>query len=129
MVQLQILAGVDAGILWRIERFPCVIGRSCKASVRLEEPGVWDEHVEIGVNAAHGVTLTVLPGALATVNGYPVEQVLLRNGDLIEFGAVRLHFMLAPSRQRSFRARETLTWIGFGLLSAAQIVLVYILTL
>lgn len=124
MLNVRILSGKDAGTVRTIRRFPCLIGRSASTDLRLEEPGVWDRHLRLEFVPGDGITLRVLPGALAALNGQPVEVALLRNGDLIELGATKLEFQLGPTRQRSFRLREIVTWTLFGLFCAGEILLI-----
>ena len=74
---------------------------------------------------AEGFILSVLPGAVASIHNQPVEQAILRNGDVIEVGAVKLQFGLSPTRHRSLRLREVLTWVGLALLCLGQVALIY----
>jgi pSer/pThr/pTyr-binding forkhead associated (FHA) protein len=127
MVQLRIFTGQDRGALQSIKRLPCVIGRGPSVDLRLEQPGIWDRHLQLQLSQAEGITAEVLPGALATVNGGPLSRAVLHNGDLIQLGAVKLQFWLSETRQRSFRLRETLTWIALALLCVGQILLIYYL--
>jgi pSer/pThr/pTyr-binding forkhead associated (FHA) protein len=127
IVQLRILSCKDAGALHVIRRFPCLIGRCSGADVRLEQAGVWDRHLELKLDPQQGIAATVLPGALATLNGEPFDRHRLRNGDVIEFGGAKIQFWLAPTRQRSFVLRERLTWVALGVLCAGQIALIYYL--
>ena len=71
--------------------------------------------------------LNVQQDALATVNGAPMQTASLKNGDVIEFGAVKLRFSLSAARQRSQRWREIALWIGLGLVFAGQIAIIYLL--
>ena len=124
-VQLRILSDSDPAAVQVVKRFPCRIGRSSSADLRLEQAGVWDRHLELQLVPADGIAVVVLPGALATFNGEQLERKILRNGDVIELGAAKLQFWLSPTRQRSFRVRESLTWIALATLCAAQIFLIY----
>jgi hypothetical protein len=64
--------------------------------------------------------------AFVAVNGQRLEQPLvLRNGDVIELGAVKLRFGLSPTRQRSLRFREAVTWIALAALCLGQVALIY----
>ena len=110
-----------------IRRFPCVLGRSSSAQLRLEGPGIFEHHVQIELRRADGFALTVLPAALASVNGQQTRGELLHNGDLIDLGGVKLQFWLGQTRQGSLRAREFLTWCGLGLLCLVQVAIVYFL--
>ncbi|MDB6020840.1 MAG: domain containing protein, partial [Pedosphaera sp.] len=62
---------------------------------------------------------------LAAINGQPFCEVVLRNGDAIEIGALKIRFWLGETRQGSLRPREWLTWTAFVLLIAAQLFLIY----
>ena|SRR5260221_83978 len=106
-------------------RFPVRVGRAPETDISLAEEGVWDWHLEIDHRRLEGFVLSVQPGALACVNGQPVQQAVLRNGDLIELGAVKMQFGLASTRSRSLRLREALTWIALALLCLGQVALIY----
>jgi pSer/pThr/pTyr-binding forkhead associated (FHA) protein len=125
VLQLKILNGQKAGAEWTARRFPVRIGRAPEAHLRLEEPGVWDTHAQIDLKPAEGFLLSVASGALASVNGAPVERAALRSGDVIELGALKLQFGLSPTRHRDLRLREALTWLALALLCLGQVALIY----
>jgi pSer/pThr/pTyr-binding forkhead associated (FHA) protein len=125
MVQLQILSGRQAGTNSVARRFPFCIGRAASADLCLEEDGIWDQHLELNLITPEGFVLSAQPNALATVNGQRVEQTLLRNGDLIEIGSLKMRFWLSATRQIGLRFREWLTWGALALLSIGQVCLVY----
>jgi pSer/pThr/pTyr-binding forkhead associated (FHA) protein len=125
MVQLKVLSGRKAGTAWVARRFPVRIGRSSAADLQLEESGVWAEHLELDFDPAEGIVLSAQPDALATVNGQPVRQTVLRNGDTIEIGSLRMQFWLSETRQAELRLREWLTWAGLAAVSLGQIGLIY----
>lgn len=125
MVVLEVVAGRQAGRKSAIGRFPWIVGRSTAADLQLEEPGVFDRHLELRLNDADAFELSVCPAAVALVNGQPVREALLHNGDVIELGAVKLRFWLAETRQRPQQWREILTWTGLVALSLAQVALIY----
>jgi len=125
MIEISVLSGRVAGKTVAARRFPFSIGRHKAADLCLEESGVWDRHLELDLQPREGITLTVAPEARATVNGQSVQTTRLRNGDLIEIGAVRLRFGLTATRQRDLRFREGLTWLAWAALCAAQIGLLY----
>jgi hypothetical protein len=91
----------------------------------LEEEGIWDFHLELSIDPCQGILLSVQPDAFAAVNGQPVQQVVLRSGDLIEIGALQVRFGLSATRHRGLRLREILTWLALGALCAGQIALIY----
>jgi pSer/pThr/pTyr-binding forkhead associated (FHA) protein len=125
IVLLRILSDNDPAAVQVIKRFPCRIGRGSSNDLRLEQAGVWDRHLELQLIPTEGIAASVLPGALATFNGEQLDRKVLRNGDVIQLGAAKLQFWLSPTRQRSFRVRESLTWIALATLCAAQIILIY----
>jgi len=90
----------------------------------LDEPGVWQRHFLIDWRA-DGLVLETESQALLRVNDTPVERALLRNGDIITLGALKIRFSLTPVRQSSLTAREWLTWIALGALCLGQVALVY----
>jgi hypothetical protein len=111
MIQLKILSGGKAGTNFVTREFPFVIGRSPGAQLRLEEPGVWDQHLRVELSLQEGFALRVQPSALASVNGEACQSTRLRNGDLIEIGSVKLQFWLSEVDQPSTVWRERCTWI------------------
>lgn len=128
MLQLNILTGGKAGTRWVARRFPVLVGRSPQAALVLEDPGVWDRHLEITSNPSDGMVVSAGAEAIVSVNGQPTRQTALRAGDIIELGSVKLRFDLAPTRQASLTAREVLTWTGLILFCLGQVALVYWLT-
>ena len=125
MVQLKLLTGRKAGTIWVARRFPVRIGRSAAADLQLEEEGVWDQHLQLDFNPAKGIVLSALPNALAAVNGHAVDQTVLRNGDSIDIGSLRMRFWLSETRQVGLRFREGLTWAAIAAICLGQVGLIY----
>jgi len=125
MVLLQVLSGKKAGAAWVARRFPVRIGRSAAADLQLEEGGVWDQHLQLDLNPAEGVILSAQSNALAAVNGQAVDRTVLRNGDAIDIGSVRLQFWLTETRQTGLAFREGLTWAAIAAISIGQVGLIY----
>jgi pSer/pThr/pTyr-binding forkhead associated (FHA) protein len=125
MVQFKILSGAKAGTTWVARRFPVRIGRSTADDLHLQEQGVWDEHLRMEFQPGAGFILNALPDAPATVNGQTVQQIALRNGDLIEIGSLKMQFWLSETRQSGLRLREWLTWSGIAAISLGQVALIY----
>jgi hypothetical protein len=121
MILLRSLSGRVAGTETVARHFPFQIGRSSKAGLRLEAPGVWERHCEIVRDAEHGLRLRSHPEALTLVNGQAAKDVVLRSGDVLELGEIRLQFWLSPARQPGLGLREALTWICVAGLVAIQI--------
>ena len=115
-----------AGTSWSARLFPVQIGRAASCDVCCDEDGVWPEHLEISLRSAEGFFASVPANVLASVNGTMVsEETRLRNGDVLELGAVKILFGLAPTRQRSLRWREALTWVALAALCLGQVAVIY----
>ncbi len=125
MVQLRILSGKKAGTAWVTRRFPVRVGRAASADLQLEEDGVWDQHFQIQLSRTEGFLLHARSEAPALVNGHPTEQAVLRNGDIIELGAVKLQFWLGENSQAGLALREWLTWMGIAAVALGQAGLIY----
>jgi pSer/pThr/pTyr-binding forkhead associated (FHA) protein len=127
MVQLTILSGKQAGSSVIVRRFPFCVGRNPDADIRIEDPGIWDKHIELDLRMPDGFVLKVSSDARAIINGEPAKIAVLRNGDLIEIGALKIQFLLSETRQRQLRLREALTWVSIVALCASQFALIYFL--
>jgi hypothetical protein len=125
MVQFKILSGKKAGATWVARRFPVRVGRAPACDLQLEEHGVWNEHFQIDFHPAAGFVLETGPEALVTANGQPVQRMVLRNGDHLEIGALKMQFWLGEARQRSLRLSEWLVWTMILAASLTQVALVY----
>lgn len=125
MIQFKILSGKKAGTAWVARRFPVSVGRSGTAQLRVEEDGVWDQHLQLDLDPARGFVLSAEPNALAAVNGQPVDQAVLRNGDVIDVGSLKMQFWLSATRQAGLHFREGLTWVGIAVISLGQVGLIY----
>jgi len=120
MILLRVLTGGRAGTTAVARRFPFRVGRGAATDLRLEAPGIWDQHFEITPSSADGFTLSANPASLTLVNGVRAASVALKNGDQIECGDLRLQFWLSPAQQRGLRARETATWLALAGLVVSQ---------
>ena len=127
MLQLTVLTGQKAGTRSEGRRFPFVIGRAPSSSLVLEDPGVWERHLEIHW-AEGGLCLVTGAEALASLNGEPVREGRLRDGDILELGSVKLRFGLSPMRQGGLYFREVLTWVALAVISLGQVAIVYLLS-
>lgn len=124
MIQLRILSGRQAGQSLVVRRFPCALGREPGADLRLEDPGVWEQHAALSFESPPNITLRARPEVQVMVNGQPVQEAILRAGDLLELGGTKISFGLSPVKQRGLRFRETLVWGGLILLLLAQLALI-----
>ncbi len=118
--RLDILNGQLAGQTRAVEQLPFVIGRNAEADLRLQEPGVWDRHVELEWRFPEGYIARRQSDATATVNNQPFTEQRLRNGDLLELGGAKLQFWLGDVSQKRLRLREMLVWATLAALVGAQ---------
>ena len=125
MIQFKILSGKKAGDQFVARHFPFRIGRATGNDLKLEDDGVWDQHLVLEFQKQEGFKLTTSSNALAAVNGEPAQGKILRNGDIITIGSARLQFWLAATRQRGLRFREFFIWALIAAVTAAQLALVY----
>jgi pSer/pThr/pTyr-binding forkhead associated (FHA) protein len=125
MVQFNILSGKMAGNQTIVRHFPFRVGRSDSNDLKLDDDGVWNEHLTLDFSTGEKYVVQAATGALVSVNHENLKTGTLRNGDLISVGSVKIQFWLAATHQRSLKLRETLVW---GLLAAVtlfQLLLIY----
>jgi predicted component of type VI protein secretion system len=126
MVQLNILSGKKAGTSCMATRFPFQMGREASMDLCLDDEGVWGKHFEITMDRNTGFWLkTQAENSFVVVNGKRSRELILRNGDTIEIGALKMRFWLGETRQADYRFREMLTWAGIIALCVMQLVIVY----
>ena len=125
MVELHILAGKQAGSQSVVRHFPFRIGRAGGNELQLTDDGAWDQHLSLEFRRRQGFQLVTAPNALVMVNSKPVETALLRNGDVITIGSVKLQFWLAAARQRGLRSREAVFWVLLLAVLFGQFALIY----
>jgi len=124
VIQLQLLSGHRTGAVFHFTHFPICAGRKPDLELPLDEPGVWQRHFMIDWTAK-GLVLEVEPQALLHIKDAPVQSAILRDGDIITVGALKIRFSFSPVRQSSLAPREWLTWIALGALCLGQVALVY----
>jgi hypothetical protein len=125
VIRLKLLSGKTAGTSWVARRFPVRIGRSSACDLRFEAEGVWERHFELEFLSGQGIAIKAHLDAPTRVNGEPVEEAMLRNGDIIEFGCLRTQFWLSDTSQIALRLRETLFWTGLTAITLVQLFLIY----
>ena len=125
MVELRILVGKMAGSQSLVRHFPFRIGRAAGNDLQLTDDGAWDQHLRLEFHRREGFRLVTAQQALVMVNSKPVETALLRNGDLITIGSVKLQFWLAAARQRGLRTREAFVWMVLLAVLLGQFALIY----
>ncbi|MDX1952944.1 MAG: FHA domain-containing protein [Verrucomicrobiota bacterium] len=127
MLQLKILSGKRAGEIHTFSILPAFVGRSSSSTLRIEEPGVWDQHLQICFSNEK-IQFATQEGATTLQNGNPVPVGTLRNGDLLEIGSCKLSIWLSPPPQKKLLLRELATWgVVFGV-TALEIFLILALS-
>jgi hypothetical protein len=125
MVRLRVLSGKMAGLVLPARHFPFRLGRGPQMNGRFEDDGVWDFHLELRLDPRQGFILRRHAEARATINGQAFEEQLLRNGDLVEMGAVKLRFSLSETIQKGQCGRIGMTGLLFAGVLTAEIGLIY----
>jgi pSer/pThr/pTyr-binding forkhead associated (FHA) protein len=129
MIQLHILSGKKAGAQPAVRHFPFRIGRAAQNDLQLDDEGVWDQHLVLEFQKREGFRLATSAQAIAAINGEPIQNKILRNGDTITIGSAKLQFWLAAATQRGLRTRENLVWALLILVTLGQFILIYRLLL
>jgi pSer/pThr/pTyr-binding forkhead associated (FHA) protein len=125
MIQLDILSGKRADGQLVVRHFPFRIGRAAGNELQLEDDGVWDRHLTLEFQKQRGFKLTTAANALVTINGEPVREKILRNGDTMTVGSAKLQFWLAAAHQRGLRVREFFVWTLLLSVTVGQFILIY----
>jgi len=113
----------------QVNQLPFKIGRNKNCQLQLTEPGVWDEHLEIGLDDERHFILCRHSEPTAMINGMPANLVApLRNGDYVQFGTVTMRFSLGSVRQKNLNLGEAATWTILAVSVVAEIILLLWLT-
>lgn len=101
------------------------MGRAPSNDLHLDEDGVWSEHAIVEFDPLEGFLVHACSQAILSINGNLIHQSPIRNGDVLEMGALRLQFWLAETIQRGLRIQEGLVWAGIAAICLGQIALIY----
>lgn len=111
MVELQRRDPPGGREVTGIGRFPFVVGRG-EVDLPVAAAGVWDRHFSVERGENHVFLLVPSAEAPVAVNGEITATTRpLRNGDLIQCGAVQFQFRLSSTRPKSLVWRERATWV------------------
>lgn len=95
-VSLRLLTGANAGQNFAIDQGHTILGRSRDVDIRVDSLDVSRKHIRIDRNG-DSVRLTDLNSTNGTrVNGEPVRETSLRNGDEILVGTQTLRLVIEP---------------------------------
>lgn len=101
--------------------FPFHIGRSKESDLRLEQPGVWEEHAVFRLEEDR-LKLAGSGQASIRLNGRLLEAAaVVRAGDLVEVGAVKIRIGLATAVQHGGATTRLLLVALVAGVSALQI--------
>ena len=125
MIYLQLLSGKKAGERAAVAHFPFHIGRAPQNDLKLEDDGVWDQHLTLEFLEKEGFQLSTAANAISAVNGKPMERTIVRNGDVITLGSAKIQFWLAPAPQRGLWLRENFVWALLILITVAQFIMLF----
>ena len=124
-IRIERLDGEAAGDQLEARQFPFMLGQAKDCDHRIEAKGVWPKHLRLEDAGEKGIVAKHQKDATLLVNGAVVARsVRLQNGDLIELGAAKLRFWLAPLGQAGQRPIEILIWTALGLLALGQVGLI-----
>ena len=107
-----------------ISDFPFKIGRSKNCHHRIEAKGVWPCHIVLEQDGEKGIVVkNESEGSLLVNRLKTSKSVRLKNGDLLQFGAVGLRFWISPIEQMSHRTSEFNIWLGLVTIIISQVIL------
>lgn len=125
MVLLQVISDREPPRRVLVQKFPFRVGRSERNDLRLQDPGVWAEHLVLEVDLAAGeVRAAASTEAVTLLNGERVSSACLRSGDLIQLGSSRIGFSLSPPPQKPLAKAEFFAW---ALVAGAALVQFFLL--
>lgn len=128
MVLLQVIPDREPSRRLEVKEFPFRIGRSGSNDLQLSDRGIWAEHLVLDLDVtSREIFVSASPEALCLVNGERVTQHNLRSGDVVQVGACKILFNLAPARQRGLHLREGFAWALAALVVVAQVLLIFFL--
>ena len=99
---LVVINGADLGKRYPLTRFSTVIGRSSKTDVQIEEDSISRNHAMI-VNQGDRYLLKDLGSTNGTyVNDRPIDELDLRDGDLIKIGRTIFKFLSGTNIESAY---------------------------
>jgi pSer/pThr/pTyr-binding forkhead associated (FHA) protein len=99
---LVVIYGDDLGKLYNLNVSSAVIGRSTKSDIRVDQESISRNHSTV-VITGKSVLIRDLGSTNGTyVNDEPIQEYVLRDGDLIKVGRTIFKFLGAQSIERAY---------------------------
>ena len=125
-VEFRFLSGSKYGQTVSAADFPFRIGRSADADLSLPDAGVFEFHSRVVCISGIGFRIESIGEALVRVGGFEGKTLPLRDGSIVELGAVRIRFAFSPVNDQRSGIPDVVVWflvvavtlLDFGLLSA-----------
>lgn len=122
MLEARLLTGSRTGTVIPITRFPFSFGRQGTDCV-LTEPGVWDRHFTISLGPDRAFELVCAESAVVSSDLRMLTNLCLRNGEIVEAGAVRIEFRLSRTSPRPGGLASGILWGSLGLVVLTELAL------
>lgn len=109
---LEILGGPDRGKVYEFDRVEITIGRTMDNDVVLADPGISRQHMSIRDKGGAYILKDLGSSNGTKLNGKPVDEEVLRPGDVITAGGAEVKFVSSasekpkPARKAAARSRE-----------------------
>lgn len=91
---LVVLEGTSTGEVYKLEKLPVILGRDAKCSIVILEEGVSRQHARIEKKDKSYVLADLGSTNGTYINGVPIQQTILNEGDKIRLGDILLKFSL-----------------------------------
>ena len=99
---LVIIYGDELGKMYKLNTTSAVIGRSSKCDIQVDQESISRNHSKI-VNTGKSILIRDLGSTNGTyVNDEPVEEYVLRDGDLIKVGRTIFKFLSAGNIEHAY---------------------------
>ncbi len=83
-------------VVYELKKIHTTIGRGLDNMVILNDQYTSRRHLSITYSSGRFELIALSIDNIASVNGYPVSHIVLKNNDQIEIGATRIKFVLGP---------------------------------
>jgi two-component system cell cycle response regulator len=91
---LVVLEGTSVGEVYKLEKFPLILGRDSTCDITIVEEGISRQHAKIEKKDTSYVLADLGSTNGSFVNGMPIIQSVLSEGDKIRLGDILLKFSL-----------------------------------